>query len=117
MSEQVYGYVYGTDEQGGHWLTGEEIIRCRDCKYNDEVINACDHPQITPLRGDCPENWIFSTAPDCFCAWGKRIVRCRDCVSSYRDEDGMWYCFYGTGFYRKPTDEDSYCSHGKRRDA
>lgn len=110
-------YVYGTDGHEGHWLTGEEIVRCRDCKYNDTVINACDHPCITPLRGDCPENWIFSTVPDGFCAWGKRIVRCKDCVSYYRDEDGMWCCFYGTGFYRKPTDEDNYCSKGKRRDA
>lgn len=58
-----------TDEER---LSDEEIVRCRDCKYNDEVINACDHPWITPLRGDCPENWIFSTAPDGFCAWGKR---------------------------------------------
>lgn len=62
-------YVYGTDGHEGHWLTGEEIVRCKDC------------------------------------------------VSSYRDEDGMWCCFHGTGFYRKPTDEDNYCSKGKRRDA
>lgn len=112
---EYIGYVDPwTDEER---LSDEEIIRCRDCKYNDVVINACGHPQITPLRGDCPENWIFSTAPDGFCAWGKRIVRCKDCVSSYRDEDGMWCCFHGTGFYRKPTDEDNYCSKGKRRDA
>ena len=26
-------YIYGTDEHGGHWLTGEEIVRCRDCKF------------------------------------------------------------------------------------
>ena len=51
---------------------GEEIVRCRDCKYNDEVINACDHPWITPLRSDVPLNYIFSTVPDGFCAWGKR---------------------------------------------
>ena len=65
-------YVYSTDGHVGHWLTGEEIVRCRDCKYNDEVINACEHPCITPLRRDRPENWIFSTAPDGFCAWASR---------------------------------------------
>ena len=25
-------YVYGTDGHEGHWLTGEEILRCRDCQ-------------------------------------------------------------------------------------
>lgn len=48
-------------------------------------------------------------------AWGKRIVRCRDCVSCHRDESGLWCCLHGTGFYRRPTDEDEYCSHGIRR--
>lgn len=26
-------YIYATDEHEGHWLTGEEIVRCRDCKH------------------------------------------------------------------------------------
>ena len=120
MSEYVIeipDYVLPFEPFASAAKLGEEIIRCRDCKYNDEVINACDHPWITPLYGDVPLNYILSTAPDGFCAWGKRIVRCKDCVSSYRDEDGMWCCFHGTGFYRKPTDEDNYCSKGKRRDA
>ena len=26
-------YIYATDEHEGHWLTGEEIVRCSDCKY------------------------------------------------------------------------------------
>ena len=50
----------------------EEIVRCKDCKYNDGVINACIHPWITPLYGDVPLNYIFTTVPDGFCAWGKR---------------------------------------------
>lgn len=115
VKECIFQY---TDAGQGVVRWDEEITRCRDCKYNDKVINACDHPQITPLRGDCPENWIFSTAPDGFCAWGKRIVRCRDCVSCHSDESGyLWCYFHGTGFYRKPTDADNYCSKGKRRDA
>lgn len=26
-------YIYGTDEHKGHWLTGEEVVRCRDCVH------------------------------------------------------------------------------------
>ena len=26
-------YIYGTDGHEGHWLTGEEIVRCRDCVH------------------------------------------------------------------------------------
>ena len=50
----------------------ERIVRCRECKHYDEVIHACDHPCVTPLRGDCPENWIFSCFDNDFCAWGVR---------------------------------------------
>lgn len=55
-----------------HWLPVlERIVRCRDCRYYDEIIHACDHPCVTPLRGDCPENWIFSCFDNDFCAWGQ----------------------------------------------
>jgi len=53
------------------WLR-ERIVRCRDCRYYDEIIHACDHPCVTPLRGDCPENWIFSCFDNDFCCWGER---------------------------------------------
>ena len=49
----------------------EEIVRCKNCKYNDNAINACNHPLITPLRSDIPINYIFSTVPDGFCSWGE----------------------------------------------
>ena len=26
-------YIYGTDGHEGHWLTGERVVRCRDCKH------------------------------------------------------------------------------------
>lgn len=65
-------YIYGTDEHGGHWLTGEEIVRCRDCNNYFE----------TPMRGfrcmhwitlDCYENPVPSKVePDGYCAWGCR---------------------------------------------
>lgn len=51
----------------------EEVVRCRNCKYYDEIIHACDHPCVTPLRGDCPENWIFSCFDNDFCSWGERM--------------------------------------------
>lgn len=50
----------------------ERIVRCRDCRHYDEIIHACDHPCVTPLRGDCPENWVFSCFDNDFCKWGKR---------------------------------------------
>ena len=56
-----------------NWLpVRERIVRCRDCRYYDEIIHACNHPCITQLRGYCPENWIFSCFDNDFCCWGKR---------------------------------------------
>jgi hypothetical protein len=55
-----------------HERKRERIVRCRDCRYYDEIIHACDHPNVTPLRGDCPENWIFSCFDNDFCCWGER---------------------------------------------
>lgn len=112
-------YVYGTDGHEGHWLTGEEVVRCRDCMYSRKDGTLCMFfmSWVPVAGGDEYEETSADVEPDGFCAWGRRIVRCKDCVSSYRDEDGMWCCFYGTGFYRKPTDEGNYCSKGKRRDA
>lgn len=55
-----------------HERKRERIVRCGDCRYYDEIIHACDHPCVTPLRGDCPENWIFSCFEKDFCCWGKR---------------------------------------------
>lgn len=55
-----------------HERKRERIVRCRDCVYYDEIIHACDHPCVTPLRGDCPENWIFSCFDNDFCCWGER---------------------------------------------
>ena len=54
------------------WRVHERIVRCRDCRYYDEIIHACDHPCVTPLRGDCHENWTFSCFDNDFCCWGKR---------------------------------------------
>ena len=58
-------YVYGTDGHEGHWLTGEEIVRCRDCEF------------LNPRDEECGgRNWCkrmsFEVVPDGFCAWGER---------------------------------------------
>lgn len=68
MAEYV---VEEPSDRSWSWLVHERIVRCRDCRYYDEIIHACDHPCVTPLRGDCPENWIFSCFDNDFCAWGK----------------------------------------------
>ena len=59
-------YVYATDEHKGHWLTGEEIVRCRDCiyfdKYENDEISVC-------YRFDNEQPIV---EPDGFCAWARR---------------------------------------------
>ena len=75
------------------------------------------------VKGAEPNETVLHTrTPNGYEEWRwlpvrEEIVRCRDCVSCYRDEDGMWCCFHGTGFYRRPTGEGDYCSKGKRRGA
>ena len=69
MAEYV---VEEPSSQSASWRVRERIVRCRDCRYYDEIIHACNHPCITQLRGDCPENWIFTCFDNDFCCWGKR---------------------------------------------
>ena len=70
-------YIYGTDGHEGHWLTGEEIVRCRDCKHMHRVRSW--------LGMDVDECWLHAdpssgalgkepTEPNGFCAWGERKV-------------------------------------------
>lgn len=61
-------YIYSTDEQGGHWLTGEQIVRCRDCvHFVPESNGYVAHDWCSELE--------FNTEPDGFCAWGERRER------------------------------------------
>lgn len=59
-------YIYATDGHEGHWLTGEEIVRCRDCKDYRESDETCHSWQW--------HNWdaAIEVEPDGFCAWGVR---------------------------------------------
>ena len=64
MSERIVA----TDGHEGHWYTGEEIVRCRDCK----------HCRLDDSRWYCSElmfdiDFVTSnTPPDSFCSWGER---------------------------------------------
>ncbi len=59
-------YVYGTDEQGGHWLTGEEIVRCRDCEFGKAIES------IGCIKFQHVNERLQPKDPDGFCAWGER---------------------------------------------
>lgn len=69
-------YIYGTDGHEGHWLTGEEIVRCRDCEYARHY-----HPFCMGKRSPIEEwycQWHSNAEgaseiePDGFCSWGER---------------------------------------------
>ena len=63
-------YVYATDEHKGHWLTGEEIVRCRDCKhYNDQEPDG----EIGTCNLGLEDTGLVSIVePDGYCAWAIR---------------------------------------------
>ena len=72
-------YIYGTDEQGGHWLTDTEIVRCGDCAYFDDHYIKCHRPSVVLTKDKVV--WsdeytdilcVAPAEPDGFCAWGKR---------------------------------------------
>lgn len=59
-------YIYATDGHEGHWLTGEEIVRCRDCEHYREEYEECMRglPNGTVVIFDCESHD--------FCSFGKR---------------------------------------------
>ena len=57
-------YIYAIDEHEGHWLTGEEIVRCRDCAFFDDEGKFGQW--CTQLDFGKKE------ITDGFCAWGER---------------------------------------------
>ena len=66
-------YVYGTDGHEGHWLTGEEIVRCRDCEHATDDGYGCTlfgrREQVGSYRW---EDVPAEVEPDGFCKWGER---------------------------------------------
>jgi len=65
-------YIYAIDGQQGHWFTGEEIVRCRDCRYYYEAEDY--HPQGNVTRLCCEYFCSYGdeVSPDGFCAWAER---------------------------------------------
>ena len=57
-------YIYGTDEHEGHWLTGEEIVRCGDCEHYEPRAKdgVCNRSKFIQMYAKA----------DGFCAWGSR---------------------------------------------
>lgn len=60
MSERIVA----TDGHEGHWYTGEEIVRCRDCKHfaSDELGDCCTLLDFEDVK----------SMDNGFCAWGER---------------------------------------------
>lgn len=66
-------YIYGTDGHEGHWLTGEEIVRCRDCKHCSlfDVVEDAEGDDVEILV--CSRlRRPFDVNDMDFCAWGER---------------------------------------------
>lgn len=66
IREEPYGI--GNELMHFHY-TGEEIVRCRDCKHSDKTYWTCAH--FRAYEGTCDE-CDLDIEPDGFCAWGER---------------------------------------------
>lgn len=62
-------YVYGTDGHEGHWLTGERIVRCRDCKYAKATLQGMPAERVLVCTAHLRD---FPTSDDGFCHLGRR---------------------------------------------
>lgn len=72
-------YIYSTDGDEGHWLTGEEIVRRGDCKHA-RIIRPLDWRTGKPST--VIEEWYCQwhsnpegaseIEPDGYCAWGEK---------------------------------------------
>lgn len=70
MSERIVA----TDGHEGHWYTGEEIVRCRDCKHSFKDGALCNlfASWIPVAGGDEYAELPADVEPNGFCAWGER---------------------------------------------
>ena len=77
MKEAIIQYNDDPDADGGHMvISWKEIVRCKDCKYNDD--------------GECviKAGW-FPVTPDWFCADGTRRDYVKPVTESATDWDGI----------------------------
>ena len=58
--------IYCTDDHEGHWLTDEEIVRCRDCEHLYVITYDC---YVCDLYKDKLMPFVEL---DDFCSHGKR---------------------------------------------
>lgn len=66
-------YVYGTDGHEGHWLTGEEIVRCRDCEhFEQDYTDGVMFGETVCWCWDNGHDYPHFTAPNGFCYRGRR---------------------------------------------
>ena len=71
IAEEPYGI--GNDQMHLRY-TGEEIVRCRDCKHYDDNTISCDyfaHAEYDEVLGYYVDV-LEPVEPDGFCKWGER---------------------------------------------
>lgn len=58
-------FVVGTDGHGGHWVTGERIVRCRDCRFF--------WPAVADVASDwCSQGDGRAVTPYDFCSYAEK---------------------------------------------
>lgn len=66
-------YVYGTDGHEGHWLTGEKIVRCRECEnFESDYSDGAMFGATVCWGWDNGHDYPCPTHPDGFCHRGVR---------------------------------------------
>lgn len=69
MSERIVA----TDGHEGHWYTGEEIVRCRDCEYfEQDYTDGVMFDETVCWAWDNGHDYPSYTNPDGFCYRGER---------------------------------------------
>lgn len=66
-------YIYGADDHEGHWLTGEEIVRCKDCvKWSFfDVEDGVRFGECAEFTAKVDKGCGHATREYGFCAWGE----------------------------------------------
>ena len=66
-------FIVGTDGHEGHWLTGERIVRCRDCEhFESDYSDGTMFGASVCWAWDNGHDYPCFTHPDGFCHRGAR---------------------------------------------
>ena len=68
MSERIVA----TDGLEGHWYTGEEIVRCRDCRHAEPDDSGRSYYEGMLWCSELGGDDSMPVKPNGFCAWGER---------------------------------------------